>query len=366
MAKILVIDDEENYRTVILSALENAGFETLEAENGARGIELARKHLPDIVLCDLIMPEVDGYETLGALQNDPSTATIPFVFLTAKEDTAYRRRGMELGADDFLTKPCSIAEVLAAIDSRLKKHKTVASQAEKKLSELRENISQALPHEIRTPLHGLLGFAEVLANDSNILAPDEISQLGQRIHKVVTRLHRTLENVLLYAQLEIIATDERRTKALQQARTNGAGILMKAAGEEKAEQFGRRADLTFDFPDSDSSIGISDRYFRKIIDELVDNAFKFSKPGNAVTLSIGEDKETILLRVQDRGRGMTAEHMASVGAYMQFDRKIHEQQGSGLGLALAKRLTELHDGSFSVQSDPGGTVVTVRFRKAVA
>lgn len=125
--KILIIEDNEDIRDSSVEILELADYEVLQADNGKTGVELALRHLPDIILCDIMMPELDGYGVLYLLSKNPETANIPFIFLTAKAERADMRKGMEMGADDYLTKPFDDIELLNTIESRfLKKDKLEA------------------------------------------------------------------------------------------------------------------------------------------------------------------------------------------------------------------------------------------------
>lgn len=121
MPKILVIEDEESVRENLLDLLEAEDFETISADNGQIGLDLAISQLPDLILCDMMMPELDGYGVLTALRKEPLTATIPFIFLTAKSAKSDFRQGMDLGADDYLTKPFTRSELLSAIKNKLEK-----------------------------------------------------------------------------------------------------------------------------------------------------------------------------------------------------------------------------------------------------
>ena len=121
MIKILVIEDEVLLRANTVQILAFEDFHTIEAENGLLGVQLAQEQLPDLILCDVMMPELDGYGVLVALRQNPLTSTIPFIFTTAKASYADLHQGMELGADDFLSKPFSADELLAAISTQLKK-----------------------------------------------------------------------------------------------------------------------------------------------------------------------------------------------------------------------------------------------------
>src|SRR3974390_1319247 len=125
MKKILVIDDEEWLREMVHMALEHKGFEVIEAENGAVGVELARKILPDLILCGVSMGKMVGFLASSSLRNEPATAPIPFILMTGLADNAGMRHRMELGADDYLPKPFTLDALYAAVDVRLKKAQTV-------------------------------------------------------------------------------------------------------------------------------------------------------------------------------------------------------------------------------------------------
>lgn len=161
MKKILVIEDEQIIRENILKLLKAEGFDVTGAENGAQGLNAAVSNLPDVIICDVMMPELDGYGVLMALRSNPVTATVPFVFLTGKAERSEMRQGMELGADDYLTKPFTKAELVGAISSRLKKQEAVAEQykilrgqscalipdAAHKLEQIKTSLCDALERE---------------------------------------------------------------------------------------------------------------------------------------------------------------------------------------------------------------------------
>ncbi|HHY86106.1 MAG TPA: hybrid sensor histidine kinase/response regulator [Verrucomicrobia bacterium] len=362
MKKILVIDDEEWLREMVHLALQQKGFEVVEAENGERGIEIARKELPDLILCDVNMQKVDGYHTLSSLRNEPATASIPFILMTGLADHAGMRHGMELGADDYLPKPFTIEALYAAVDVRLKKVTAVRQEAERKLADLRENISLMLPHELRTPLNGILAYGEILSSDSATLQPQEIAEMGQVIYHSAKRLEHLVENFLIFAQLELLGSDPQKLQALRKETASPASLVEQQA-RAQAERANRPNDIRLDL--KDVPVQMSDEYLGKVVGELVQNAFKFSQPGTIVDVELSGAGEHVVLVVTDRGRGLSPEQITKIGAYMQFDRKMHEQQGLGLGLTICKRLVELHGGTLSIQSEVGrGTTVTVKLPRA--
>ena len=360
MKKILVIEDSHSLRKDILEMLGFEGFEAVGAENGLLGVERAREYLPDLIICDIMMPGLDGYGVLEALQKDAVTALIPFIFLTARTDRMDVRQGMELGADDFLTKPFHAAELLATVRTRLEKRKTFSQVAERRLEDLRENIMMALPHELRTPLNVILGFSDLLMTDSELMDSAHVGEMARHINSSALRLYHLIENFLIYSHTEIMLSDPRQVEFLKRSYMVYPRSTIEHCAMQKAEQVERAADLDTYVEDVES-IAIGEDYLRKIIEELVDNACKFSAEGTPVLINGKQSGEYYELTITDRGRGMNPDEIASIGGYMQFQRLIYEQQGAGLGLVICKRLAELHDGEFRIESVPDTkTTVTVK------
>jgi signal transduction histidine kinase len=343
-------------------ALKQKGFDVIEASNGAEGIEKARQELPDLILCDINMEKVDGYLTLASLRNEAPTAAIPFILMTGLADNAGMRHGMELGADDYLAKPFTTEALYAAVEARLKKAQTVRDEAERKLAHLRDNISLMMPHEMRTPLNGILSNAELLAQSASTLKTSDIAEIGKEIHDSSQRLERLIENFLVFAQLELIAADPKNVNALRIGKTDHADSLVREQATAQASHSNRAKDLSLDL--ADLTVPMAGEYLAKVADELVQNALKFSEPGAPVRVSLKEGFNSILLTVGDKGRGFSTDQITRIGAYMQFERKMNEQQGLGLGLTIVKRLVELHGGAFSIESKKGeGATITAKLPK---
>jgi CheY-like chemotaxis protein len=361
MATILIIEDEPAILDTIIDTLEAENYETYGAGNGQKGLEMARRHLPDLILCDVMMPVKDGFQVLKELRQDELTSTIPFIFLTAKSERKDMRQGMELGADDYIPKPFTAHELLSAVGTRLNKQRHVAEHYEKSMNELRRNIVYALPHEMRTPLQSILGFAEMLKMDADTLDGDQIRMMADHILAGSNRLYRLIENYLVYAQIEVMAAGLDQTGMLCSENAIDPGELITDVVQQKAAQYNRQDDVAlelfyrpkFHIPEDD---------LRKIIDELADNAFKFSDKGKKVYLRSTKEDERFVLYLRDHGRGMSADQVDKLGAYMQFERALYEQQGVGLGFTVAHRLVDLHHGQLRVKSHPQhGTQIQLIF-----
>jgi two-component system, sensor histidine kinase and response regulator len=329
------------------------------AENGRIGLRLAREHLPNLIISDVMMPELDGYGVLEELRKDPVLATIPFIFLTARAERSDLRQGMDLGADDYLTKPFTRGDLLKAIEVRLAKQDSVESKFQKQLEDLRGSITLSLPHELRTPLTGILGFSSVLVESHDTLAGREILEMATIIQTSAERLYRLVENYLLYAELDILGLDPQKVAELRALKqTSDLHTVVAPVALHIARKAGREIDLNLDV--QNAVVPILPAHLKKIAEELIDNAFKYSSAGTPVRVSGCADTREAGLIVVDQGRGMSPEQIAAIGAYMQFDRRVHEQQGSGLGLIVAKRLAELYGGSLTLDSLPDkGTTTRV-------
>jgi two-component system, sensor histidine kinase and response regulator len=354
LARIVLIDDEAQLRGVMAEILANAGHEPLPAANGVEGLELIRRETPDVVVCDVNMPGLDGYGVLKAIRADPQLASLPFLFLTSETEV---RAGMKSGADDYLMKPVSAADLLAAIDARLKRVQSMRLDADRRVDEMRRAVAVLLPHELRTPLTTIIGSARLLEEFGADFGADEMKEMAGGILKAAHRLHRMAENYILYADLELwrLSRPGADTEAL--AGSSGEGEVQSAA-TEVAIQSGRQPDLEMDL--HKSVVRLAPAYLRKVVSELADNAFKFSSPGTPVHVSLTTAGSKSVLSVVDHGAGMAADQVRRVGAFQQFDRARFEQRGSGVGLALVRAIIEATGGRFEITSRPAeGTTVHI-------
>jgi len=353
---ILVIEDDPFIRESIQDVLALEGYQIQTAPNGTLGIHLALESLPDLILCDVAMPEMDGYAVLSALQQHPATATTPFIFLTARTTRADLRYGMNLGADDYLVKPCSAIELIEAITTRFERQSAIRRRSETQLKSLRDNISHLLPHELYTPLNGILGFSEVLFRESETIERAEIKEFAESIHTSALRLHRLMQNFLLYSRLELLTHNPDQQQLLQSQVTQDPHKILKDSAHDTAESLKRSDDLQLQQSEpADLALRMTESHFYKLVEELLGNAFKFSEPGQFVKVNSSLRAGQFELTVVNQGRGMTPEQIADLGAYMQFERKSYEQQGAGLGLIIVRRIVDLYRGGFQISSQPNET-----------
>ncbi len=353
MPKLLVIEDESAVRETLVEILALAGYETLAAADGAVGVELALASPPDLIICDVAMPNLDGFGVLQRLQSVDKLADVPIIFLSGQADAKTIRMGMAQGADDFLTKPFSVPELLRVIKVRLDKRARRQSLLNKAIDELRLNITTALPHELRTAIMIIEGYTYLVLDDAQHIDPVQ-REMIESIQANAMRLRYMAEKYLWYltTQMQIGRNSDRMM--------SDVGVLGTSRAREVAERMQRRDDLACWLPSF--NMFIQQDYFNKIVEEIVENAFKFSRPGTPVTVTGTEHPNAYAITVQNYGPEFTSEQIQQIGGFMQFNRQTYEQQGTGLGLVIAKGLCDLAGGELKLTSENGETTVTILLR----
>jgi two-component system sensor histidine kinase/response regulator len=195
MQRVLIIDDSAEVRDVIATTLERFGFSTRQAIDGTTGVQLAREWKPNLILCDVRMPGMDGHRTLEAIRESPTTATTPFIFLTAALEKSDMRRAMGSGADDYLTKPFTAEELVEAVTARLAKQSELQCEIYKKAEKLRHDVVQLISQEIAGPLDGILGLTSDMMKDPAALPPEKVFAKARQIRESVERLNQLAKSL---------------------------------------------------------------------------------------------------------------------------------------------------------------------------
>lgn len=345
--QILVIDDEPGNVFVLKERLEKGEYEVITAENGEKGLKIAQSKLPDLIICDIMMPNMNGYEVANHLKNNPKTATIPFIFLSAKSDPKDIREGMMFGADDYITKPFSGKELLSVIKTRLEKRELF----EKNISSLRQSISYSLPHELQTPLTGILGFTDILIEEYKSIKPKQILETAKNIKESAVRLNELVQKILYSIKLDLALKDIDQLHVFRKERTPRTKKIIEDTSLSVAEEFNRKDDLQIEIESAE--LCISESHLKRLVTEIASNAFKHSKEKTKVTINGSMADRSYNLYVIDNGIGMNDEQISGIGEFTQFDRLSFERKGTGLGLAISNKIVELYGGEIEIDSIPG-------------
>ncbi|MCB1193371.1 MAG: response regulator [Leptospiraceae bacterium] len=347
MKKILLIEDEDGIRENIAEILVLSDFEVVQATNGQDGIKLALFEKPDVIICDIKMPEMDGYEVLHYIRQNESICNIPFIFLTARVEKDDFRKGMNLGADDYLTKPCTSKELLDAIYARIERTGRIRQEIKEQMNHLVQELNNVSSHEFRTPLTSILGFAQIIKSYIQELDKNEILKIAWNIEQSGMRLQKTIENIILYQSiLKNESAYPKITPPYLYTPINDDSIYTWL--KEVIDKYDRETDIIIKMENTKISVQIED--LKKTIKELIDNALKFSQKGKQIRVTGIQDNNVYKIEIFNEGFGFKEGNIHKIGPFIQFDRSTYQQQGSGLGLFISKKLIERNMGKFQIES----------------
>lgn len=355
MKRILIIEDEAAFREAIAFALEGEGYRVLQAENGIEGIELARTQSPDLIISDIMMDSVDGFEAVLSLRQDPRTTNVPVILMTGKANKEGLVHAIELGANDYLSKPFTIPELFEAINACFSKQDEKRRKEKERASDPRSSLTLGLPGELRTPLAGIIGFSKALSREYVETKQSETIELGRAIQKAARNAMRVAENFSILAQTELLLPDDEKVRSLREFKTADAQKLVKNIAEQVAEQHERSDDLSLSLAPGGAKI--SEEYLQKILYEVIDNAFKFSSKGQKVTVASSSSNVSYSVHVVDLGRGMSAQEISNINSHATLGSRFRDDRYFGWGLAVARRLAELHGGTVELSSSGSGVSV---------
>lgn len=358
--KILVIEDEDNIRENIQELLEAKGYYVRTAPNGKQGVLEAIDFRPNLIICDIMMPKMDGFKVLEYIRKTSTIQNVPFIFLTAKIDRSDVRQGMELGADDYLTKPFSSKDLLNAIETRLKKQEKIIAEYAQVKHELDTSVFATYYHEFNTPLHGILGGLNLLINARSSFNDQQIQELLLSILKSGLRLNHSLANLMLFEEIKRAEVYTELMDMFINGNTSGnwPAKIQTELNSLATEIYNRANDVVFNMQAAD--LNINPEYLMRIVLELTDNALKFSKKEQKVYVSGYKEEDQYIIEVSDSGKGFVLESIDEIQPFKQFARNKFEQQGLGIGLYLVKRLTQFNRGELQITTQQNlGTKVVI-------
>jgi signal transduction histidine kinase len=368
-ASVLVVDDDPVVCSLMRATLARDGFTVFEASDGIEGCRLYAEHRPDLLLVDVVMPRMDGYELCRELRSRPESAYVPIVVATSLDDVPSIARAYDAGATDFIPKPLNwfvlnhrvryilrasrAFEELRGNQERLIAAKEAAEAANRAKSEFLANMS----HELRTPLNAIIGFSGMMSdrmfgslNDRYVEYANIIGNGGRHLLAIITDildLAKADADKLLLAEKEI-DLGEIVGLSSQMVQDMARGAQVDFASETEAllpMVIGDAAKLT------------------QILVNLLSNAIKFTRPGGKVRLKVERsERRGLTFRVEDTGIGMSADQIpVALEPFGQISNGLTRRyDGVGLGLPLTKRLVELHGGTIEIDSEPGqGTIASV-------
>jgi len=352
---VLIVDDE-NSNILALTHILSSDYTVYAAKNGRNAIEAAEKFLPDVILLDIVMPDMDGYEVIKILKNSEKTRNIPVIFITGLGDSSDEEKGLAMGASDYVNKPFKPAILKLRIQNQItiiKQTKLViAKEIAEKSNRTKIEFLSRMNHEMRTPLNAIIGMA-ILAK--NTLATEERNDMLNDTIKAANHLLKLIEDIL---DMSDIAENRFRlscSKFSFPELMNDILNEVKPGIKEKQQSFIANVD-----PSIPEMLDGDRKRLRQVLMHLLSNAQKFTPEQGSIKLNASAGNvtdKTITLRFEliDSGIGISGEQREFLfDPFQQADDRISRNfDGAGLGLAIAKYIIELMDGRIWVESEPG-------------
>ena len=389
-ATILIVDDNPTNLKVLSGAIANSGWEILVATDGETAIEQAEYAQPDLIVLDINMPGIDGFETCRRLKANLVTHEIPIIFMTALTDLVDKVQGLSLGAVDYITKPFETEEVLARIkvhlqlsyltkqlenqnytlEKKVAERTTELEQAnqqlrelelqlrqalaqEKELNQLKSRIITTISHEYRTPLMTILSSTELLENYRHRWDESRQNKHFHRIRNTVQHMTNLINEVLFVhkAEFEKLGFYPTPTDLVK---------LINELINDLAENVGKEHKIVFAYEGDFSQPMIDGNLFRQIITNLLSNAIKYSPDGGNVDLKLICKNNNLTLQVQDQGIGIPIQDQDTLFESFNRGSNVGNLPGIGLGLSILKKCVDVHGGTITVDSEVGqGSTFTV-------
>ena len=357
---IMVVEDEETIRNQLAEALPMMGFEVSLAVDGFDALHKLETCQPDLILSDIVMPGISGLDLKKELAKVDRLATIPFVFVSALSSLYHVREGMQLAADDYVTKPYRLHELKTVIDAQLEKAQARSRHFNQTVDGLVESLQLIFPHEIITPITVIYGFADFLKtlDQSNPKEQKLMAEMLDGITTAAKRLRRMTDRFTESVKSNLHKVQAGR-ELLKEPFAYEISETVRSASEQVAAE--RSAINRLEFRLAPGQVSVYREAVMRIVSEIIKNAIDYSPSNSFVSISGHADGKSYFLVVRDQGPGMSSEEIARIGMFVQFGRRAREQQGLGIGLAISKRFSELIGAKISfASSNNQGLEVRIR------
>lgn len=383
-ANILIVDDTPININVLFDTLEQNNYKVLVASSGESAIDRAKFGKPDLILLDIMMPGIDGFETCVRLKKDEETKDIPVIFMTALSETVDKIKGFELGAVDYITKPFQAEEVLARVNThltlrRLQKELQEANEfLEERVRERTKELEEAknraersdrlkseflaqVSHEVRTPINAILSFSSLIEVELDEEPNEEMRNILDVIEKGGRRLVRTFDLILNMSEVQSGSYDYKPVKF-----DLFDDIVISTASQFKAKLSGKGLSLSKMKNTEDATIYADKVMIQQVVDNIIDNAVTFTFEGSINVEVYRNEAHNVCFAVEDTGIGMSQEYLPNIyEPFSQEDQGYSRRfEGNGLGLALAKRYCDINEAKISINTEKEkGSTFTVEFTK---
>lgn len=352
---ILLIDDLPQNLAVLGNTLKESGYKIIVASSGKAGIHAAQTQFINIILLDIQMPEMDGYEVCENLKKHNKTKDIPVIFLTAKSETESVVKGFEVGGVDYISKPFDKKEVLVRIHNHItlqelqielkNKNEKLESllQKEREVSNIKSSLISLASHDLRTPLAVIMSSNQILEEYSEKLSEHAKLNHHSNIDKSTRRMEKMLDNILLYSKAE--SSKIAVNFEVKDARDFCHKIIQELRSITKEEH------IIHLVVEENLKVNIDPTLFEHVILNLLNNAIKYSPDGGAISINVQTKDENAEFIIKDEGVGIPKEEIQYLFTEFFRAENVKGIKGTGIGLSIVKKFVELHNGSIRIKSE---------------
>jgi two-component system sensor histidine kinase/response regulator len=352
VANVLVVDDVIKNLQVVGTMLRNAGYAVTPATSGAEALKGLRVRVPDLVLLDMMMPEMDGLEVCRRLKADPSTQSVPVIFLTANNEMEHLVKGFEVGAVDYVTKPFNAPELLARVRTHLelKQARDVIFRNGVELRRLNDEKNEFMgiaAHDLRSPLNAIKGYSEMVLEDSAISR--ENAELIQKIHEASARMAEMVQNLLDANRID------RGELKLSLAPTNLVPVLSSVVEAQRPRSVAKQQTIHLQSEATALNVEVDPNIIVQVLENLISNAVKYSPRGKSIFVRLKREGSAVRCEVRDEGPGLSADdHKKLFGKFARLSAKpTGDEHSTGLGLSIVKKMVEAMNGKVWCESELG-------------
>ncbi len=360
--RVLVVEDDVRLLSSVKDILELEGYAVRTAKNGLEALELLQSDptvSPDVIVSDIMMPKMDGYEFLKHVRREDRWVQVPFIFLTAKSEPDDVHKGQILGADIYLTKPFDAKSLVVSVEATIRRQEDIRRVKEDEMMGQKRKILTILNHEFRTPLTLVVAYAEMLKDfEPGRSSHEELMTFLHGLNSGADRLRRLVENFIVLVELD--SDEAAKTAAWRQRPVENLEYMLDDAVRQVSSQWPRNYVTEIDPALPTPTFDV--QYMTIALRELLDNAGKFTEEGATITTRVFAEGGDIVFQVADEGRGIPQDELENIWKpFYQINREEYEDQGAGSGLAIVAGIVNLHEGSYDTTSTFGeGSTFTLR------
>jgi signal transduction histidine kinase len=355
-ARVLVVDDNADMRQYIHRVLAaDTELEIDTVTDGNSALKAIGSQMPDIILSDIMMPGMDGFELMHAIRQNPAAAHVPIIFLSARAGKYARTEGTAEGADGYLTKPFSANELIATVQTHLnlammrKQARVEETRILRELNDVKDEFIGVVSHQLRTPATGVKQYIGMLREGFAGELTELQAELLEHAHSSNERQLTTIEDILKVARLDAGKVEPKK------APVDLASLISDILDEQQSKIKAKQQHISLSKPKKQQLASIDSKLIRMAIENLVDNASKYTPDGKPISVRLRYSKDYAEITIKDNGIGISKQDLPKL--FQKFSRLTTGQatgaDGSGIGLYWVKKVVDLHDGTIGVTSKPG-------------